>query len=482
MEPSENQSLSESRRNLRLTRVLVMFSFASNAAINVLLIAYLARIGGIELVGYWTLLGAVTLAVMMLDFGSVNALTYRIAKYGLESVVPVLHRLVALAALLGVALAIVLFSASMLREAVVQGVVLAALASLLQLVSNWLIAIRMGRQQQYWFNIKTIMRVIVQAIAVVAAFEFGLVITEVFALGLALVLGGLAELAMAYLLTFREFSFRGTSAPLKTLGELVGGFGITDLSQRANQPLSQLLAAQLLGTGAVGVFTVALRIPSVLNQSLNEALKSLLPSLAKMLGNGDREDAIRLLRDSIAIQLTLVIPAGLILFTHAPVIIEIWLGDIDPSIVSAMRIFTAALILDALSAPFHWTAQAAGQANLLGKIGLAVLILVLSLGYFVMTLTGSVIYFALIYAAGQTLRAIGAISICAFRLHLVQPVVKQLGGVAAFAYLSFVVAVNILISLVSASLVSSYAFLMIAGVNAFLMGPLAAVSITKRWI
>lgn len=478
----EHDILSQSKQNMRLTRVFVLLAFASNAAVNFLLIGYFARVGGIELVGHWAFLGAVMLAVMILDFGSVNALTYRIAKDGLDNVACVLRQLLRLAALTAAVLALGLAGAVQFADEIVQGSLLAGLAALLQLASSWLVAIRMGRQQQYWFNIKTIIRVMVQASAAVMLLQRGLPFPDILVFGMALVLGGFAELLMAVLLTFREFSLRGAGASFASVRKLIVGFSITDIGQRAYQPLSQLLVAQLLGAAAVGIFTVALRIPVVVNQALNEALRALLPSLAKMLSHGDLNNAIRLLRDSVATQLILVVPAGIFLLAHAPHIIGVWLGQSDPAIVSAIRLFTAALIVSALGTPFHWAAQAGGQASLLGKVGLGVMVFVLVAGAIMMTVTGDILNFALVYAIGQATRDLSTITICAVKLRLVQPVVAQLRWYGAVGYLSVVVMLNTALIFASEDMAALEGFLMVTGLNVIVIGPLAFLCMSRKWI
>lgn len=195
MEPVESASLIKSKKNMRLTRIFGMLAFASNATVNVLLIGYFARVGGIELVGQWAFLGAVMLAVMILDFGSLNALTYRIAKDELDSVACILRQLLRLAALTSAVLALGLAGAFQFADEIVQGSLLAGFAALLQLASSWLVSIRMGRQQRYWFNIKTIIRVMVQASAAVLLLQRGLPFPDIFVFGMALVLGGAGRIA-----------------------------------------------------------------------------------------------------------------------------------------------------------------------------------------------------------------------------------------------------------------------------------------------
>jgi len=88
-----------------------------------------------------------------------------------------------------------------------------------------------------------------------------------------------------------------------------------------------------------------------------------------MLTNEDLDLAIRLLRDSVAIQLILVVPAGIFLLVHAPLVIALWLGTIDPTIVSAMRAFTCALIVAALGMPFYWPHKPVGRLAFWAGLG-----------------------------------------------------------------------------------------------------------------
>ncbi len=476
----EHESLSQSKRNMRLSRIFVLLAFGSNASVNFLLIGYFARVGGIELVGHWAFLGAVMLTVMVLDFGSVNALTFRIAKDGLASVSRILRQLLRLAAMTVAALALCLAVAFQMADEIVQGSLLAGLAALLQLASNWLIAIRMGRQQIYWFNIKTIIRVTVQASVAVALLQLRLPFPEILTFGMALVLGGLAELLIAVILTFREFRLRGTGAPIASIRDLVAGFSALNIGERAYQPLSQLLTAQLLGPAAVGTFTVALRIPVVVNQALNEALRALLPGLVKLLESDDQSSAVRLLRDSVATQAILVVPTGVILYAHAPLIIDLWLGGVDQSIVSAMRLFTAALIITALGTPFHWAAQAGGEAKLLGRAGMTILVSTLTIGSGVMMISENVVLFSAVYACGQVLRAMAAIFVCSAKLNLVKPVVEDLQGLGALAHLSVSVALNILLTIVYTEISSSISLIIVIGANGFAMGLFILLGTRKR--
>ena len=473
-----SDALAQTRRNLRLTRIVVVLAFAANAGANFALIGYFARLGGLELVGQWALLGAIILNVMILDLGSVNALTYKIARDGVEAAAPSIRRLICLAmraAILPIALGV---AALWAHAPLLLGASLAALAALLQLSSNWLIAIRMGRQQQYWFNAKTILRVLVQAAAAV----IGISVVDaapIVILGLALLFGGMAEFALASILVRGEHVATGSLAALKDLRKLTAGFGITDVAQRSYQPLTQLLVANTLGASALGVFTVGLRIPVVVNQSLNEALRILLPSLARILAQGDRSTAIRLIRDSVVIQLVLVVPAGVFLFCHAGPIIALWLGDSGAQIVIAVRVFSAALIFVAIGTPFHWVAQAEGNAQRLGTLGLVVMVVMLISAASAVAIGANVIACTVIYALGQTARAMGAIAISKSFLG---EIIQSIRWPAIILHVFAAIVVNIIVIAVTRDQTASTALFIAIASNALLIAPLSYLIVSRKWV
>ncbi|GGW46765.1 hypothetical protein GCM10011452_38090 [Gemmobacter lanyuensis] len=481
MNRAAQNDVGQIRKHLRFTRIIVLLAFAFNAGTNVLLIGYFARTGGIDLVGHWAFLSAVALTVLILDMGTVNALTYRIAQDGVESLAAAIRRLLGLALAGAGALAVLIAVAISLSQTLMIGTLLAALSALLQLSSNWLVAIRMGQQQQYWFNVKAILRVSVQAICALIFMQI-LAADGMIVLGMALLMGGIVEFIMTSVLIRKEFTVRGPRAGFQELRRLSAGFGVTDISQRAYQPLSQLLVAQMLGAAAIGIFTVGLRIPAVVGQSLNEALRGLLPALSGMFASGNREAAMDLLRDSVALQLTVVVPAGMFLIFHADSLIGLWIGVSDTNIVTAVRIFATALILFSVATPFHWAAQAGGQAQAIGMVGLLVVCVVLGSGAVAMALGGNVLVFAAIYAAGQVAGAIAAIFICGQRLGLVGGLIKSLHLIRATLYLLVAAGLNFATLWLSDTLDPKPALLIALIVNAVTLGPLAFAAMRKGWI
>lgn len=481
MDRGARNEIPDVRKNLRFTRIVVLLAFGVNAGTNVLLVGYFARIGGIDLVGQWAFLSAVALTVLILDLGTVNALTYRIARDGVDSLAAVIRQLLALAMTVGVVPVLLLPVGMVLSHALLVGTLLAALSALLQLSSNWLVAIRMGQQQQYWFNVKTILRVAVQAICAILFIKV-LPVDRVTLLGAALFLGGAAELLMTVLLVHREFTMTGPRANFRELRTLSAGFGMTDISQRAYQPLSQLLVAHMLGAAAIGVFTAGLRIPAVVGQSLNEALRGLLPGLSGMLATGKRDAAMDIMRDSVATQLTIVVPAGMVLIFHAHSLIGAWLGVSNPTIVAAVRIFAAALILFSCATPFHWAAQAGGQARAVGMVGLVLVCAVLGFGAIAMILGGNVLVFAAIYAAGQAAGGLAAIIICGLRLGLVGGLAKALLWRNAIFYLAGVAGLNLAVMRFTGGLSPTAALLTAVVTNAAVIGPVAYLIMCRKWV
>jgi O-antigen/teichoic acid export membrane protein len=430
------------RRNLTLTRYAVIGAFVTNAAVNVVLLGTLARLGGLETVGIWTFLGAVSLNVQILDLGLTNALTFHMSRDGLSASLPAIHRLVWISMGLGVVVAAAVSLFLVFGQMVPASVGLAVIAALCLLLSNWLITIRLSQHQQYWFNLKSILRVLTQASAAVFLF-MNWSEQPALAFGGALLLGGIVELGGVLALTRRQMGQLSRGARLETLRELVSGFSLENASLRAYQPFAHMLVGHFLGVSALGVFAIAQRIPIVINQSVSEALRALLPSLAQLFRNKALEDSVQLVRDGVVTQIVLVVPAVAFVAAHAALILHVWIGEVRPDLVDFLRLLLAAIGIVCLSTPFYWANQASGGARQMGLVGVWRLVLVLGTGSILLLAGNGLEVFVLVFAVGQVLHS-AAIVILAHRLSgVVLPVFsgirwdRLLGFVAVAAILSY---------------------------------------------
>lgn len=458
------------RKNMARSRVLVFVAFAANAGLNVILLGILANWGGLELVGQWSFLNAILLLVTMADFGITNALTFRIGRDGVAVMCPSLRTLLrGMAGLAALCVLIGLLS-GWIDAAWGPPLALTVLAGLAQLASNWLIAIRMGQHQQYWFNLKTILRVVLQTIAVLA-FYVMLPGRELLALGLAMFISRWAELVLAKRMTRHDFSLRGPLADRSQIVELAKGFGLLSLGQRGVDPLSRLLISALAGPVVLGAFTVAVRIPAVVNQSVSEALRALLPGLAQMRGEAEREKALSLLRESVAGQLVLIGAPMLILGVHADLLFQVWLGHTEDALVLSLRILLFGSFISALSTPFFWTIQAFGDASSLGRLMLTPVGIALILGGVVLWIIPEVVAFSSVYALSQIAGGVIAFWLANRYNGLTGEVFSQLRPGLIVAFLSACAVSNILLGGALAGLKPVTALLLMLLANAIVSGP-----------
>lgn len=458
------------RQNMSRSRVIVFVAFAANAGLNLVLLGILANWGGLELVGKWSFLNAILLLVTMADFGITNALTFRIGRDGVAEMCASLRTL--LRGMIGFAVLCVLLGivAGWVDAEWGPALALTVLAGLAQMASNWLIAIRMGQHQQYWFNVKTILRVVLQTIAVLG-FYVMLPGQELLALGLAMCLSRLAELALAKQMTRRDFVLRGPLADLSQIVELAKGFGLLSLAQRGVDPLSRLLISALAGPVVLGAFTVAVRIPAVVNQSVSEALRALLPGLSQMRGEAEREKAINLLRDSVAGQLTLIGAPMIIIAVHANLLFQVWLGQTDEQLVLSLRILLFGSFISALSTPFFWTIQAFGDAPSLGRLMQAPVGIALILGGVVLWFMPTVAAFSAVYALSQVVGGALAFVLANRYAGLTWEVFNRLEPAPIVLFLIGVTILNAVVGVVLADLKPIYALILVLLGNAAISGP-----------
>lgn len=389
-------------RNLSRTRIVVLVAFATNALANVLLIGFFARLGGLDLVGTWAFLSAILMSVLIVDFGATNALTYRIAKTGVQSGLPYLRLLLYCSRRLLVLLFFLSVSALIVGWYSVASVMLTIAAAIIQLIANWYCAIRMGKHEQYWFNIQTILRVVAQAFVstlLIIAFPT----YPELALSTAMLTGNIAAFGLSWTLVRTDLRQHTVTARWADLRHLLSNFGFENVAQRAFQPMLQLALAQLLGSAALGVFTIALRIPVVVNQSISEALRILLPGIVDTLRKGNELGVVEMLRRALITQIVLIIPAMVFFAVHARIILTVWIDDevkVD-EIAYALQMLCASMMFVAIATPFYWSLLATGNANIVARSVAVSFTMIVVLGCLAITMGGGVLFFVAIFAVGQ---------------------------------------------------------------------------------
>ena len=397
------------RRNITLTRGVVILSFGLTAAANLALLGYFARQGGLGLVGEWAWLNAVLMNVLILDLGLTEALTLRISRDGLKRSEPLLRSAQRLAAGLVLLTTAAGCLCLLLDLSAMAAGWLAALAAALQLAANWRISLRLGQHQQYWFNLKTILRVAFQSIMALTLLAL-MPRSSAIALGLALAIGGLAEVLFAFWATKDLRLQQGPCAPLADLAQAARPFALTNIAHRALQPLSVLTVGLLLNTAAVAIFSLALRIPTVISQSLSEALRGLLPGLA-MLRDRDPTRIPILLADSFAAQMMVLGPVVIFASACAEPLLRLWLGTVPEHLLQALLILLAATAVAGVLTPFHWANYALGQEKTAARVYAIGTTASLALGACVLLWLHSLLAFVAVFAAVQIAMAVAILVI-----------------------------------------------------------------------
>ncbi|MFD2112993.1 lipopolysaccharide biosynthesis protein [Thiorhodococcus fuscus] len=452
------------RRNLARSRVIVLIAFMANAGLNLILLGILTRLGGLELVGDWSFLNAILLFVLLADFGITNALTYQIGLEGIKAAAPKLRTLLLVLTVVAMLFMVAAIFADRINAAWGLPLCLTVLAGVAQLASNWLIAIRMGQHEQYWFNVKTVLRVVVQTGAALGLY-FAMPAQSKLAFSGALLLGAIAEILLAQWMIRKHFRLRGPLSPMIHIVIMTKGFGVLALVQRALDPLSRLLISVIAGPTTLGVFTVAQRIPAVINQSISAALRGLLPGLSQMQGDIDRERVIQLLCDAVFGQIVMVGMPMLAIAIHAGSLFEFWLGHSSLELEISLRALLIGTFIMGITTPLYWTAQAFGNTKQLAHLTLIRVVITLFLGSTLLIIWQNVVLFSIIYSLSQA-----SIGIIAFRLAnrhdvLASKVFSHLPLLHIIAFLSITVFLNLFLASSLEEVSPSLSLLVVGFVN-----------------
>lgn len=356
-------------RNLLGSLGMALLVFMVTAAANLLLLGWFGQRGGLELIGLWTVLLTVLSFVLLVDYGYSDALTQMVAIEGPAVPLSITLRLsgwVLAVSVLATALAFAGADLMTMRPETVWGGLMAAWAGVLQIASGWLISLRLGRHEQHWWYLKTLVRVVAQT-AAAPVLMLGTQIDGIVALGLSLLLGGLAETLLTLYATRHDLAKASLAAaravPARTVLALTRGFGPANILQRLQEPVIRTLLARLGGIEVLGAFVVAWKIPQTASAAVSEGLRSLLPGLSNLLQADETEKVAILIGQSLFLQMALSVPISLFLWIHAPPVFEIWLGLSDPVLIQVARVVIIGYAAINLTVPFFWSIQAYGYSS-----------------------------------------------------------------------------------------------------------------------
>ncbi|WP_152534478.1 hypothetical protein [Martelella sp. AD-3] len=358
------------RRNFLRSSFIIVLSFLVTATTNILLISWLTKNGGFKLVGIWGLLSAVVMYITILDFGFINALTRKMAIDGPLATIPTIRWLISrfLTVVTPVLLLLYLLSFVMHQHSdKLIGFAFASCAGAIQVLGGWLISLRLGSHEQFWFNATVIARVLVQAIVII--FFFHSYFDNPFAfLGFSFFAGSFVEILIDLVLSYKFLSDWIESKSSKTnfsdVRSMSKGFGVAHILQKAQEPTWRMLSASFGGTAALGVFTVAIRIPSVINSSIGQAQRALLPGLGQLQTSNDISGIRNLIRDGILVQMVIVVPGFIVLLSLSQLFLDVWLGESATNeLLYSTRLMAIAFLIQCPVIPFFWALQALGDAR-----------------------------------------------------------------------------------------------------------------------
>ncbi|SFD73985.1 lipopolysaccharide biosynthesis protein [Salipiger profundus] len=458
------------RRNLARSRGIVLVAFLVNAGLNLLLLGVLTQWGGLDLVGQWSFLNAILLIVLLADFGITNSLSYRIGRDGVISVAPHIRTLVLGIFALAVVCSVVGAFSGHISEAWGPALTITILAALAELASNWLIAIRMGQHEQYWFNAKTVLRVVLQT--AIALLLYQLMPGQApFAFALAFLLARCAELLLAWFMVRRDLLLRGPWISPAQIIELTKGFGLLSVTVKGLDPLSRLMISAFAGPVALGVFTVARRIPAVIDQSVSEALRALLPGMSRLRDGAERTKARTLLSESVAGQLIMIAPPMVAIAIHSDLLFRVWLGQTSIALTITMSLLLVGTFINAVTRPFFWTVQAFGDASKLARLTFLRVGSTLLVGGSLLWLNGSIEIFGLIFALSQILAGLLAFRLTNSYDLLARQVIQRLPLVRIVLFIVAVAFLNLLLIRTELYLAALPSLLVVVFSNAVFVGP-----------
>ncbi|NDR56619.1 lipopolysaccharide biosynthesis protein [Aliiruegeria sabulilitoris] len=413
------------RRNLIGSIGVALGVFMATSLINLALIGWMGHVDGLSLIGWWTLVMTIMSFVYIIDFGLRDALTRSVTLS--ESVQPlsIILRLCkwtfSISAILSIFGLIVVQLAGLRFDMCILGL-LAGWAGILQVTSGWLISVRLGKHEHYWFYLKTLIRVIIQTISVIVLLQS----TDKFlALGIGVFTGALAETALSIFAVSGQFSTwlkrDDRSEPtFREIVDLAKGFGFANVPQRLQEPILRILLTKFGGPELLGAFTVASKLPQTASAAISNGMRPMLPGLSTMSTDPAATNSIRLISQSLFLQMALGLPFSIFLWFNSANIFEIWLNQTDQNLVAVTKILIFGYMAINLTVPFFWATQAFGKAHIVGSftvVNIAIIAAFCSITYYFDGV--NLRRFALIVAISQVVFSLSIHWYCAARWKIV---------------------------------------------------------------
>ena len=347
----------------------------------------LLRTSGIGVVGVWSILSSILTYAGLLDIGFTGLLTREMAS-GLRSDAEArrIARWRAAAARVyligGVALVCVALSAAAVIAAVrtapvtsvysdarlLLSVIAMMIAAVLMLMTKLELTVFRAHHQTYAEQWSTALSLVATYllgwVGILLGYPIeGLALGAVFAYGAAWLIARRVGTRRFGDFFARMAEHRGSST-LADVRDLVDQgkhlFGL-NVAFVLREPLFRLALGAGLGVAAVGIYDIANRVPMLIRELGAAGTPSLLPSIARLTRDKDRETARAMVTNALRYSLVLG-GAGLAFFAvNRELLFRLWLGSHPPQgLAAAALVMTVWWGITLLNAPFFWMMQARG--------------------------------------------------------------------------------------------------------------------------
>lgn len=156
-----------------------------------------------------------------------------------------------------------------------------------------------------------------------------------------------------------------------------------------------------------------------------------------------------------------------------------WIGHASVEIICGVRIFTVAMLFSCVAIPYYWAIHAHGGTRYLAYSGSARLMFVLLIGFMVVTRSGNLIHFFLVFGVGQAMNSMFYLYIAHRKYNLFFSSLANINFVRLVCLFSFSLLTNLAFSHFGIESTGSTSLIFSCAVN-FLLAGVAVIGLMKR--
>lgn len=157
-----------------------------------------------------------------------------------------------------------------------------------------------------------------------------------------------------------------------------------DAALLGREPLLKLALSMCCGSASVGIYELASKVPSTIRQAYVLGLSALMPAFAKLTRKGTRVEIVALGQTSLKYIIFGAIGALFLYLLNRERLLEIWLGSVEPEILSMTVLLTFWWMITSFNVPAWWIGI--GTDNEWSNTYIASTHLVFTIGLFLTTL------------------------------------------------------------------------------------------------